>query len=726
MSGQRKAGVRRRYMSPLGYLEQRNRKRPSEGLQSVLFERLPGSPSAAEILTQAGVPDMARGQSSSSSSQSTSAGGTPPQELRMVPVGTFGVNQRRPVSLRTPRTIDLSLLRWVYELTSAVIPVRELPGSSDGAIAGIGGGGPLPVAYPLQGGDVVAIGRGGGNDGNEDGGGGGAGRGDGAGDGDRGRGGGGRRPRAGNIAEARLAQLMAAAIQCIMDTLGVYRDRFPDIPAGERSAEDSAEMLRIVSEAVIACLAELKRELQPRNEQVRMRVNSGMATREARMITAIFQSWLVDGIDAGMATADRHMTDLHQGLFGELGGLNELLLAEHNIEVAVIQEAEGRAHQAQQLVVARNRDLQQQDENTQALVQRLGELQQDLHDTTGQLHDTGTSYMQVQDQIDTLRGFITQLQNETVSKNTYEDLQGIHRHLLGQIEALASSVAGQPGSSSSGGSDQMARLREAIRALREAQATLSSDLQQSQQALQQAKEQMDDMDTTAAQEWSSWEATYKKDLRMLTDQLEQKMIELSAAEDRVRRHENTELNAATHIDALEQSIAALQAQIAQADSEGITRAGQLQLQLDQALRQNQILQAIEQRREQEAGQRRGRLTETGSLPGALTDLPPQASPSPNAMIGGDGIPVPVPVPVPFPLPVPVMVGGDQTVVDGANAAGSAQVTDEDMADFFAQLPAAQGDGGDGGGGKVAAAVVLGIVAALAFGFFLYRRKRKRS
>ena len=195
---------------------------------------------------------------------------------------------------------------------------------------------------------------------------------------------------------------MAAAIQCIMDTLGVYRDRFPDIPAGERSAEDSAEMLRIVSEAVIACLAELKRELQPRNEQVRMRVNSGMATREARMITAIFQSWLVDGIDAGMATADRHMTDLHQGLFGELGGLNELLLAEHNIEVAVIQEAEGRAHQAQQLVVARNRELQQQDENTQLLVQRLGELQQDLHDTTGQLHDTGTSYMQVQDQIDTL------------------------------------------------------------------------------------------------------------------------------------------------------------------------------------------------------------------------------------------------------------------------------------------------------------------------------------
>ena len=184
MSGQRKAGVRRRYMSPLGYLEQRNRKRPSEGLQSVLFERLPGSPSAAEVLTQAGVPDMARGQSSSSSSQSTSAGGTPPQELRMVPVGTFGVNQRRPVSLRTPRTIDLSLLRWVYELTSAVIPVRELPGSSDGAIAGIGGGGPLPVAYPVQGGDVVAIGRGGGNDGNEDGGGGGAGRGDGAGDGD--------------------------------------------------------------------------------------------------------------------------------------------------------------------------------------------------------------------------------------------------------------------------------------------------------------------------------------------------------------------------------------------------------------------------------------------------------------------------------------------------------------------------------------------------------------
>ena len=668
---------------------------------------------------------MARGQSSSSSSQSTSAGGTPPQELRMVPVGTFGVNQRRPVSLRTPRTIDLSLLRWVYELTSAVIPVRELPGSSDGAIAGIGGGGPLPVAYPLQGGDVVAIGRGGGNDGNEDGGGGGAGRGDGAGDGDRGRGGGGRRPRAGNIAEARLAQLMAAAIQCIMDTLGVYRDRFPDIPAGERSAEDSAEMLRIVSEAVIACLAELKRELQPRNEQVRMRVNSGMATREARMITAIFQSWLVDGIDAGMATADQHMTDLHQGLFGELGGLNELLLAEHNIEVAVIQEAEGRAHQAQQLVVARNRELQQQDENTQLLVQRLGELQQDLHDTTGQLHDTGTSYMQVQDQIDTLRGFITQLQNETVSKNTYEDLQGIHRHLLGQIEALASSVAGQPGSSSSGGSDQMARLREAIRALREAQATLSSDLQQSQQALQQAKEQMDDMDTTAAQEWSAWEATYKKDLRMLTDQLEQKMIELSAAEDRVRRHENTELNAATHIDALEQSIAALQAQIAQADTEGITRAGQLQAQLDQALRQNQILQAIEQRREQEAGQRRGRLTETGSLPGALTDLPPQASPSPNAMIGGDGIPVPVPVPVPFPLPVPVMVGGDQTVVDGANAAGPAQVTDEDMADMFAQLPAAQGGGGDGGG-KVAAAVVLGIVAALAFGFFLYRRKRKRS
>ena len=725
MSGQRKAGVRRRYMSPLGYLEQRNRKRPSEGLQSVLFERLPGSPSAAEILTQAGVPDMARGQSSSSSSQSTSAGGTPPQELRMVPVGTFGVNQRRPVSLRTPRTIDLSLLRWVYELTSAVIPVRELPGSSDGAIAGIGGGGPLPVAYPLQGGDVVAIGRGGGNDGNEDGGGGGAGRGDGAGDGDRGRGGGGRRPRAGNIAEARLAQLMAAAIQCIMDTLRVYRDRFPDIPAGERSAEDSAEMLRIVSEAVIACLAELKRELQPKNEQVRMRVNSGMATREARMITAIFQSWLVDGIDAGMATADRHMTDLHQGLFGELGGLNELLLAEHNIEVAVIQEAEGRAHQAQQLVVARNRDLQQQDENTQALVQRLGELQQDLHDTTGQLHDTGTSYMQVQDQIDTLQGFITQLQNETVSRNTYEELQGIHRHLLGQIEALASSVAGQPGSSSSGGSDQMARLREAIRALREAQATLSSDLQQSQQALQQAKEQMDDMDTTAAQEWSSWEATYKKDLRMLTDQLEQKMIELSAAEDRVRRHENTELNAATHIDALEQSIAALQAQIAQADTEGITRAGQLQAQLDQALRQNQILQAIEQRREQEAGQRRGRLTETGSLPGALTDLPPQASPSPNAMIGGDGIPVPIPVPVPFPLPVPVMVGGDQTVVDGANAAGPAQVTDEDMTDMFTQLPAAQGGGGDGGG-KVAAAVVLGIVAALAFGFFLYRRKRKRS
>ena len=96
------------------------------------------------------------------------------------------------------------------------------------------------------------------------------------------------------------------------------------------------------------------------------------------------------------------MTDLHQGLFGELGGLNELLLAEHNIEVAVIQEAEGRAHQAQQLVVARNRELQQQDENTQLLVQRLGELQQDLHDTTGQLHDTGTSYMQVQDQIDTL------------------------------------------------------------------------------------------------------------------------------------------------------------------------------------------------------------------------------------------------------------------------------------------------------------------------------------
>jgi hypothetical protein len=352
-------------------------------------------------------------------------------------------------------------------------------------------------------------------------------------------------------------------------------------------------------------------------------------------------------------------------------------------------------------------------------------LQQDLHDTTGQLHDTGTSYMQVQDQIDTLRGFITQLQNETVSKNTYKDLQGIHRHLLGQIEALASSVAGQPGSSSSGGSDQMARLREAIRALREAQATLSSDLQQSQQALQQAKEQMDDMDTTAAQEWSSWEATYKKDLRMLTDQLEQKMIELSAAEDRVRRHENTELNAATHIDALEQSIAALQAQIAQADTEGITRAGQLQAQLDQALRQNQILQAIEQRREQEAGQRRGRLTETGSLPGALTDLPPQASPSPNAMIGGDGIPVPIPVPVPFPLPVPVMVGGDQTVVDGANAAGPAQVTDEDMTDMFTQLPAAQGGGGDGGG-KVAAAVVLGIVAALAFGFFLYRRKRKRS
>ena len=203
------------------------------------------------------------------------------------------------------------------------------------------------------------------------------------------------------------------------------------------------------------------------------------------------------------------------------------------------------------------------------------------------------------------------------------------------------------------------------------------------------------------------------------------MIELSAAEDRVRRHENTELNAATHIDALEQSIAALQAQIAQADTEGITRAGQLQLQLDQALRQNQILQAIEQRREQEAGQRRGRLTETGSLPGALTDLPPQASPSPNAMIGGDGIPVPVPVPVPFPLPVPVMVGGDQTVVDGANAAGPAQVTDEDMTDMFTQLPAAQGGGGDGGG-KVAAAVVLGIVAALAFGFFLYRRKRKRS
>ena len=144
---------------------------------------------------------------------------------------------------------------------------------------------------------------------------------------------------------------------------------------------------------------------------------------------------------------------------------------------------------------------------------------------------------------------------------------------------------------------------------------------------------------------------------------------------------------------------------------------QLRDELARAEQQLQVLQAAEV-------QRRGRLT--FATPEQI-DLRPEASPSPstNATIGGDLDAIEEqPAVEPTQDYRSFVQSSAQTDLQGvANQIGPLSITDTTMQEVL--LDAAP-DGGDGGNRKAVVLVVLGIVAALAFGFFLYRRKRKRS